>query len=207
MQILIPIRKAEGTLTLDTLELFGGDVEKAQTFDMLYAASRGFAYLFDYGLRQTCNDGHASNTVKGGAKAVTIMEHAKAKLAKAIAGLIVRGGGGRSPIADPVLRRAMKVVTERWAKLSEAAQNAMIGQAKLAIEDSDEMADDDVVDHILDVWAAQPDIMDAARQFVALENAKKTAETVTVDELKALFVKSVSEITPAEVVEKKRAKK
>ena len=192
MLMRVPVKKADSELTFESERMFGGNTEAASVFDGLYNQYPGFRYAVDYGLKQTVNDGHAANTTKGGANSVSVLEKARAKLNRAIAGLIQRGGGGRSSIADPVLRRAMAVVTKRWEKLSDAGRSAMIGKWRAADTEGDfeDAEDDEVADAILYKWAHSEDIWNAAKEWVALEAAKKTAETVTTAEIEALIPKS-----------------
>lgn len=176
MTIYIPVKKTGESIPVELTQFNNLDPTDAAELQRLLDKSSGLFYCLFYGMKQTSNDGHANQTTKSGAKAQTVMEKTQAKLAKAIAGLVrAGGGGGRSPIADPVLRRALIVASAQFVKFTKenvGQVNALRGMLRGESDEYTDLNDDDVDEILIERLAHDSEIWAAAVAFVEAAKAK-----------------------------------
>jgi hypothetical protein len=201
--LYIPVQKAaklggkDTFISLPLVQLVNNDAAAASTLSDMLDRFPGLHYTLFYGLKQTANDGHASDTAKSGTPTPEyVMTKAREKLNRAVAGLI-RQGGRTASVADPILRRAISVATARWEKLvkdSPAKAQAIIGAARAAENDLADADDETVAEAIIEKMTHAPEAWAAATAFVELEKAKKAGAGDIGDEVAAMFAPKKSKI-------------
>ena len=185
MKLSIYLKKIDQHLSVDTLDLAGGNESFRDQLDSIIDNCKAVSYSLLYGLTQSVNDAHAPIALTEGVDKIRVA--AEKKLKAILSGTVkVRGssaGGGLSPVATVAAQLAHKM----WKGISATEQQKLIGATRGQHESFTDKTDQEITTMILTAYMLAPQTVAKAEATVAARQMKPVLPTIDLASL-GLFV-------------------